>query len=249
MEVKQHFTPSSPAVKATVTIRSFQHSDQKECLQIFKDGFQEYTKNIVIAVLSRSLWYVGMATIFTSLAAVLWSTWIFVVFVLIIFILLVFLYLILQISGRQYINYSMEYDLKDIEKWYMSDEGCHMWVAECCGEVIGMVGLIHNETHEPGAFELQRMYVVSHYRRMGIGRKMLMEVINHAKKQRIKMIVLTTSTTQVSAIQLYMKHGFKLVTDSSSTNVSGRSTHRPAGERLFAMLTNVICLKSSISSA
>ncbi|KAL9961909.1 hypothetical protein ACROYT_G030945 [Oculina patagonica] len=166
---KQHLAPSTyPSVKdtVTVTIRSFQRSDQKECLQIFMDGFQEYIKNIAIAVLSRSL---------------------------------------------------CEYGMKDIEKCYMSSEGSHMWVVECCSKVVRMVGLIQDKSHEPGVFELQRMYVVRHYRGMGIGKKMLIEVITHAKKHRIKVIVLRTSTTQVAAIQLYMKHGFEPVTAGSSS--------------------------------
>ena len=169
-------------------------------------------------------------------------------FAVIIFILLVCFCVTLQIARQQYLNYTLKYDLKDIEKSYLSDDGCHMWVAEWRGKVVGMVGLIHNKSHELGVFELQRMYVVPHCRGMGIGKKMLMEVINHAKKHRIKMIVLTTSTTQVVAIQLYMKYGFKLVTGSSSAYESGRSDHRPDGEQILAILTNVIQLTLLISS-
>ena len=73
-----------------------------------------------------------------------------------------------------------------------------------------MVGLHRNENHEPGVFELQRMYVLPRYQSMGIGKRMLTELITHAKKHRMKMIVLTTSNTQVAAIQLYMKYGFKV---------------------------------------
>ena len=100
--------------------------------------------------MSASLWYVAMATVFAILAAVMWSTCILVVFAVIIFILLVCFYIIiiLQIARQQYLNYTLKYDLKDIEKSYMSDDGCHMWVAEWRGKVVGMVGLIHNKSHD-----------------------------------------------------------------------------------------------------
>lgn len=247
-DAKQHWTSCYPEVKGKLTIRSFQRSDQQECVQIFKDGFEEYIKNIATTVLSTSLWYVGMATIFASLAAVLWSMWIFVVFVFIIFILFTFFYITLQIARCKYLSHAMKTDLRDIEKSYMSDEGCHMWVAELCGKVVGMVGLRPNENHEQGVFELQRMYVVPHCKRMGIGKRMLIEVITHAKNHRIKMIVLTTSTIQVPAIQLYMNYGFKLATHSSSVKESGRSIQRPDGVAILAILTDVIHLKLIISS-
>ena len=222
----QHCTTHYPEVKDRLTIRSFQRSDQKDCVEIFLDGFQDYIKNLAITFLSKSSWHVVMATIFTLLAAVLWSTWIFVVFVVIILILLTFFFISLHVASNKYIQYAMRTDFRDIEKSYMSDEGCHMWVAELCGKVVGMVGLHHDENHEPGVFELQRMYVVPAYQRMGIGKQMLTDLITHAKKHRMKMIVLSTSNTQVAVIQLYMKYGFKVTTRSA--NESGKLIQRPA---------------------
>ena len=55
---------------------------------------------------------------------------------------------------------------------------------------------------------------------------MLNELITHAKKHRMKMIVLSTSNTQVAVIQLYMKYGFKVTTRSA--NESGKLIQRPA---------------------
>ena len=242
----QHWTTHYPEVKDGLTIRSFQRSDQKECVQIFLDGFQDYIKNLAITFLSKSSWYVVMTTIFTFLAAVLWSTWIFVVFVVIILILLTFFCISLHVASYKYIKYSLRTDMRDIEKFYMSDEDCHMWVAELCSKVVGMVGLYRDENHEPGVFELQRMYVVPCYQRMGIGKRMLSDVIAHARKQRMKMIVLTTSNIQVAAIQLYRKYGFKVATYSG--NDSGKSIERPDGEALLAILTDVTNFKLDISS-
>ena len=244
---KQHWTSSYPEVKDRLTIRSFQHSDQKECVQIFMDGFQDYIKNLAVTFLSKSSRYVGMAAVFTLLAAVLWSIWIFVVFVFIVLILLTFFYITLHVASYKYVNYAMKTDMRDAEKSYMSDKGGHIWVAELYGKVVGMVALRHDENLKPGVFELQRMYVVPRYKRMGIGKQMLTEVITHAKKHRMNMIVLTTSTIQVAATQLYRKYGFKVATHSCSANESGRSIQRPDGEAILAILTDVIHLKLSIS--
>ena len=86
-----------------------------------------------------------------------------------------------------------------------------MWVAEWSGEVVGMVGLMRKETHEPGVSELQRMYIVSSCRGRGIGKTLLNELTAHAKRKQFKKIVLTTRSTQKPAIQLHKKHGFELV--------------------------------------
>ncbi|KAJ7365616.1 N-acetyltransferase 8 [Desmophyllum pertusum] len=154
----QNLSHSYPTAKDAVTIRSFQRSDHKECLQICLDGWQEFIRNITLDVLSKSFWYVAIATVFTSLAAVLWSAWIFVVHVLIVFILCALFCIILQLSSWQLTNNWLRTDLKDIEKSYMSDEGSsHMWVAELHGKVVGMVGLIHNDSDGPGANELRRI--------------------------------------------------------------------------------------------
>ena len=243
-DAMQHQTTHYPEVKERLTIRSFQGSDQSECVQIFMDGLEDYKKVLVITFLSKSSWYIVMATIFASLAAVLWSTWIFVVFVSIILILLTYFYISLHAVIDRYSNYAMKTNMRDIEKSYMSVEGCHMWVAELCGKVVGMVGLRRDENHEPEVFKLQRMYVVPGYQRMGIGKRLLTEVITHAKKLRIKMIVLTTSSTQVAAIHLYMKYGFKVAAHSS--NESGKYFQRPA---ILSMLTDDTNLQLIIPSS
>ena len=253
-DAEQHSAPSNYAGgKDTFTIRSFQRSDQKQCQQIFRDGFQEFVSTVCTAILSSSLWYVGMATVF---AAVIWSASIFVVFILVTFIVLAFLCAILQIVGRQRVNSAItKRDLKDIEKSYMSDEGCHMWVAEWGNKVVGMVGLVHDERHEPGVFELQRIYVVPYCRQMGIGKRMLIELITHAKKHGIKTIILSTTITQKAAIQLYMKFGFNARALRSSTKESDQfSTSSWSIYRAVAVLASFLTkyfkqLELSTSSA
>lgn len=82
----------------------------------------------------------------------------------------------------------------EISKSYMCNDSCHMWVAEWHGRIVGMVGLIADEKQKPGVAEVQRMTVSSSFRKMGVGRKLLEELLSYAKQQRLKRIVLTTTS-------------------------------------------------------
>ena len=46
---------------------------------------------------------------------------------------------------------------------------------------------------------------------MGISNKLLSELIRYAKGQRLKKVVLFVTSAQTPAVQLYKKHGFKVV--------------------------------------
>ena len=96
-----------------------------------------------------------MVTIFAVMASLKWSIW---PLVACLFLSLILLLRVLP-SNMEDINYCLKTDLLDVEKTYMSNKGCHMWVAEWNGQIVGMVGLIQNEDHKPGIAELQRMSV------------------------------------------------------------------------------------------
>ena len=214
-----------------VIIRSFRRSDQAACQKICLDSWQEFIRNVTLDVLSKSLWSVTIATVFVSLAAILWSTWILIVHICIVFSLCAFFCIILQISSRQLTNYWLETDLKDIQKGYMSDEGSsHMCLAEWCGKVVGMVGLLHEGNDGLGTYEMKRMYVVPRCRGVGIGAKLLNEMIAHAKRQKFDKIVSTTSATQLPAIRLYRKYGFKQAIGSPDRSVDIPGINKESGQ-------------------
>lgn len=78
--------------------------------------------------------------------------------------------------------------------------------------VVGMVGLLHNESHKPGIVELNRMHVLSSYRRKGIARKLLGRVvISYAREERYDKILLHTTSAQKAAFGFYKKCGFQLI--------------------------------------
>ena len=195
-----------------VNIRSFKRSDQSECVKIFIDGLDEFLKDFILAGWTAMSRYSVIAIVFASIAALLCSMWILAVGAVVVVSLLVYPFIKLyRVGAFAWKKQALEAEFKDLEKSYMSRKGCHMWVAEWNGKVVGMVGLMQKESHAPGVAELQRMYLVPSWRGMGIGKKLLSELIAYAKKQGMEQIELTTTSTQVAAIGLYKKHGFKLV--------------------------------------
>lgn len=190
-------------------IRSYRSSDYVECREIFTEGMQQLINLVTHVVFPRFLWYLAVVTVFAIAASIKWSLWIFIICVFISIVLLALLYVDVYIECWKFINDCLKTDLLDIDKSYMSNKGSHMWVAEWNGKIVGMVGVIHNETHKPGVAELQRMSVSTTCRKMGIARKLLDQLIKHAREEGLEKIVLKTTSAQGPAIGLYKKYGFK----------------------------------------
>ena len=194
-----------------VKIRSYQNSDREVCQDLFTQGMEQLISLVTRVVFPRYCWILAALSVFAILAAIKWNLWIFAVYIFACVVILALLYVDIYFECWKFINSCLASDLKDIDKTYMSIDKCHMWVAEWGGNVVGMVGLVHNEGHKPGVAELQRMSVSPVCRRMGIARKLLDELLQHAKKQGFEKIVLTTTSAQTPAIGLYKKYGFKLM--------------------------------------
>lgn len=192
-------------------IRSYRSSDYVECREIFTEGMQQLINLVTHVVFPRFLWYLAVVTVFAVVASIKWSLWIFILCVFISIVLLALLYVDVYIECWKFINDCLKTDLLDIDKSYMSSKGSHMWVAEWNGKIVGMVGVIHNETHKPGVAELQRMSVSASCRKMGIARKLLDQLIEHAREEGLQKIVLKTTSAQGPAVGLYKKYGFKHV--------------------------------------
>lgn len=206
-------TSSSPSTSEgrEVKIRSYQSSDYEDCREIFTQGMEQLIRLVSRVVLPRYCWILAVFGVFVILAAFTWTLWMFAYYIFVCVVVLALLYVDVYIECWRFINSCLATDLKDIDKTYMSGDGCHMWVAEWDGKVVGMVGLLHNENHKPGVAELQRMSVSPLCRRMGIARKLLDELLQHAKDQRLEKLTLTTTSAQTPAIRLYKKYGFKLM--------------------------------------
>ncbi|KAL9961736.1 hypothetical protein ACROYT_G030739 [Oculina patagonica] len=195
-----------------VIIRSYQNFDNQDCLDLFKEGNDHWINLALRLDFPRYCWYIAVVGVLAlSTAAFTWSTYIACLYIGVSIIISVLFYCNTYKNGKEYLYCSLKEDLKDIGKSYMSSEGCHMWVAEWNGKVVGMVGLLHNENHEPRVAEIKRMYVLSSLRRKGIARKLFERLLSYAKGQRYEKIVLSTTSANTGAILFYKKYGFQLI--------------------------------------
>ncbi|KAJ7017925.1 acyl-CoA N-acyltransferase [Mycena alexandri] len=81
-------------------------------------------------------------------------------------------------------------------------------------QVLGCLGLDCHQLEGADELhgELRRMFVSRHYRRHGIGSRLLSEAISHARGFALPMTMeLETSELQLAAQSLYEKHGFGVV--------------------------------------
>ncbi|XP_078383512.1 N-acetyltransferase 8-like [Oculina patagonica] len=198
----------------TVRIRAYNNADLQDCQEIFAQGMKQLINLVARVIFPKYLRFFAALSVFVLavLAALQWTVTTRLLYIFTCFFMLAFLYIRVYMECWKFINSCLEMDLKNIEKSYMSSDGSHMWVAEWNGKVVGIVGLIHNESHKPGVAEIQRMSVSPVCRRMGIARKLLDALLKHAKDQHFEKIVLTTTSAQTPAIRLYKKYGFKLMT-------------------------------------
>lgn len=191
---------------ASVIIRLFQTSDQLECQQMIKLFSKELLNQITFAFLSTLSCYVAIATVLVSAAALLWSLWIFVVFAVVFVVVVLYPYFKWRSTVKDW-EFSM------LKTDFTESNSRHMWVAEWNCRTVGMVRL---DQIGPGVAELKNMFVVPRCRGMGISKKMLNELIRHAKRKNLQKIALFTTSIQTSAVQLYKKHGFKVVSKGGS---------------------------------
>lgn len=194
-----------------VKIRSFESKDFQHCREIFTLGMEQLVSLVTRVVLPKYCWILSALSVLFLLAAFKVTFWILAYYIFFCVVVLALLYVDIYIECRRFIKLCLETDLKEIEKTYMSGDGSHMWVAEWQGKVVGMVGLINNCNDKPRVAELQRMSVSPFCRRMGIAKKLLDELLQHAKDQRFEKLVLKTTSAQTPAIRLYKKWGFSLI--------------------------------------
>ncbi|KAI9815281.1 MAG: hypothetical protein M1827_002761 [Pycnora praestabilis] len=123
----------------------------------------------------------------------------------------------------RYVGMSLRTDLRDIPAYYGlspppegegKDDGAwqakgisNFWVCEIGGEVVGCVALDHAPS-SPTA-ELRRMTVSSSYRRRGIGNAMLSNLKIWAREHNSIPVVLSTTTAQQPALEMYRRAGWR----------------------------------------
>jgi len=93
---------------------------------------------------------------------------------------------------------------KDAEE-FAAPRGC-LLIARLYGEPVGC-GALH--TLEPGIGEIKRMWISPRARGLGLGRRLLGELEQVAKKRRLHTIRLDTNGSLTEALQLYRSSGYR----------------------------------------
>ena len=74
-----------------------------------------------------------------------------------------------------------------------------------------VIGMVAYHRHSKSRCEMKRLYVKPKYRENKLGKKLVLEILEYAKKAGYKEMVLDTIIPLQSAIHLYKKVGFKEV--------------------------------------
>ena len=91
---------------------------------------------------------------------------------------------------------------QDLQKIETSYAGGAFLVAEACGRIVGMGGLLPTG-------EVVRMRVDSAFRRRGIARQILEKLLARARRLGMERVFLHTLTVQHAARSLYVQAGFR----------------------------------------
>ncbi|KAF9555474.1 acyl-CoA N-acyltransferase [Agrocybe pediades] len=133
------------------------------------------------------------------------------------------LYRLLFRHGLQkVVRQQLDGDLADIAKHYgleisfgngQNTARSGFWVAERFAkglkpEVIGYVGFDDSTNPDPKVAELRRMIVSAKYRRRGIALQLIRALIQHARKNGVERIFLSTSSYQIEAMKMYDYYGW-----------------------------------------
>jgi GNAT superfamily N-acetyltransferase len=110
---------------------------------------------------------------------------------------------------------TLDSDILAIDETYnKSNRGC-FWIAETIDDdsntqtpkIVGTTAARNLKQFE-STCELKRMYVLSNFRRLGLGQKLLDVAIHFAKNVGYSRMVLDSSKTLYAARALYLKKGF-----------------------------------------
>ena len=201
-----------------VIIRSFQSRDSHVVRNIFAESMGEMRGPFVHDVMSQASLYGLLLVLPAGLLNHVWPLWSFKLYILVLFVVLLTLFVGLHIGFSRYIQTCLHTDLDNVESTYLCQTNSHMWVAELHEKIIGMVALVPLNDHEDSfgkrretVGRLRRMAVLPEFRRLGVAKKLLNELLNHAREIGYEQVVLLTTSAQQAALSFYPKHGFHLV--------------------------------------
>ena len=98
-----------------------------------------------------------------------------------------------------------DFDVSDIEKYYLNNSGWFEVVLDD-NKIVGSVGVYHIDDNE---CELRKMYLLEGYQGKGIGKKLMDDALNMGRELGYRVMTLQTNSLLNKAIPLYEKSGFK----------------------------------------
>ncbi|HUY92121.1 MAG TPA: GNAT family N-acetyltransferase [Pirellulales bacterium] len=101
---------------------------------------------------------------------------------------------------------STDADLDDLEANYHRRRGSFDVLVDRDGQIIGSVGI---SPIDDKRCELRKMYLASACRGQGLGKRLLEQALDRARKLGFRRIELETAATLVAAVKLYESFGFR----------------------------------------
>jgi putative acetyltransferase len=98
-----------------------------------------------------------------------------------------------------------EADIRNVVASYCERGGSFRVVTSSEGDIVGCGGLYPVDERQA---EIRRMYLLPKARGVGVGRRLLEELISLARERRFERVVLETASVLKEAISLYRKRGF-----------------------------------------
>ena len=100
-------------------------------------------------------------------------------------------------------------EMDDLSQSYHNGRGC-FWIAvdNAHQRVIGCVGLL-DVGGDRGY--LKRMYIHAEYRSIGLGKRLLLQLLDHAQAHGMREVYLATDYTMEEAQKFYVHHGFRRI--------------------------------------
>ena len=211
----------SRSTTASIIVRTINANvlEVKQAKALFAGGMHE-----TLTAGMRSLrWkaFLVLSSLFAGLAMLLFGqTTAFAVFLCSVLFLFVMLP---ELVAAKYISESLASDMLNLSQRYGAPADSNFWVAVAAisQKVVGTVAVEspNCDGHDPSSpwnsatdLELRRMSVSSTVRGKGIAKQMFQTLEAHCIAQKnVQRIVLSTSSFQASAVQMYPKLGFNLV--------------------------------------
>jgi putative acetyltransferase len=97
-------------------------------------------------------------------------------------------------------------DLEDVEDSYRNHGGIFRVVESCDDGIVGCGGLYRLDAN---AVELRKMYFLRSARGQGLGKRLLCDLLEEARRQGDSRVVLETASVLKGAIELYRSNGFR----------------------------------------